>query len=138
MPHLNRVEQIGRLTRDVEFRTAASGVSVAKFGIANNERKKNASGAWEDGPPNFFDVTCFGWLAEHARDNFTNGMEISLVGKLQYETWDDKTTGAKRSKVGIIAEIAYGVLWKKKEAKQEQPAPEPAEQADPPAGEIPF
>ena len=126
MPHLNRVSQIGRLTRDVEIRTTSNGTIIGKFGIANNERKKNATtGQWEDGQPMFIDVTCFGWLAEHARDNFRKGMEVHIEGRLQLEQWQDKATNANRSKHSLIADLAYGVLWKAKggtQAPQQEPA----------------
>lgn len=145
MPHLNEVRQIGRLTREVELRTTASGMKIAKFGIANNERKKNTqTGQWEDGKPMFIDVTCFGWLADHVAANFRKGMEVFIAGRIELDQWDDKQTGAKRSKHGLIADVAFGVSWPKKgEAK---PAagdysgpsePAPAYQ-EPGADEVPF
>ncbi|CAN5420697.1 hypothetical protein BH11PLA2_BH11PLA2_32720 [soil metagenome] len=116
MPHMNTVSQIGRLTREVETRAIGNGGLIAKFGLANNERKKDAEGNWVNGKPMFIDVTCFGWLAEHARDNFAKGQEICVAGRLELDQWDDKNGGGKRSKHVIIADTAFAVLWKPKAA----------------------
>jgi len=59
MANLNKVMLIGRLTRDPEIRTFATGGKVAAFGFAVNNRRKNAStGQWEDEPV-FLDIEAF-------------------------------------------------------------------------------
>lgn len=61
---INRVCISGNLTRDPEIRSTAGGTSVMGFGVAVNERRKNAqTGEWED-YPNFIDCTLFGRRAE--------------------------------------------------------------------------
>jgi len=62
MADLNRVTLIGRLTRDSELKSLASGQSVCKFSIAVNRLRKNGD-QWED-EPNFFDVTLWGKRGE--------------------------------------------------------------------------
>ena len=58
MTDLNRVMLIGRLTRDAELKSIASGQAVCKFSLAVNRRRKNGD-QWED-EANFFDVVLWG------------------------------------------------------------------------------
>ena len=57
---INRVNITGNLTRDPELRATAGGTQVLSFGVAVNDRRRNAqTGEWED-YPNFVDCTMFG------------------------------------------------------------------------------
>jgi len=109
MANMNKVILIGRLTRDPETRAFPSGGMVAKFGFAVTNRKKNAqTGQWED-EPMFIDVEAYnrgdtGKLAELVRDRCRKGSQVMVEGKLHLDQWDDKTTGAKRSKHKIVVE----------------------------------
>jgi len=109
MANMNKVILIGRLTRDPETRAFPSGGMVAKFGFAVTNRKKNSqTGQWED-EPMFIDVEAYnrgdtGKLADLVRDRLRKGSQIMIEGKLHLDQWDDKTTGAKRSKHKIVAE----------------------------------
>ena len=109
MANMNKVILIGRLTRDVETRAFQNGGLVAKFGFAVTNRKKNAqTGQWED-EPMFLDCEAFnrgetGKLADLVRDKCRRGSQIMVEGKLHFEQWDDKTTGAKRSKHKLVVD----------------------------------
>lgn len=108
MANYNRVILIGRLTRDVETKTFGNGGKVANFGFVVNGRKKGANGQWED-EPMFIDVAAFnrgetGTLANIVEQYCRKGSQICIEGQLRLETWDDKQTGAKRSKHKIIAD----------------------------------
>jgi single-strand DNA-binding protein len=109
MANLNKVILIGRLTRDPETRSFASGGMVAKFGFAVTNRRKNAqSGQWED-EPMFIDVEVynrgeFGKTADLVRDRCRKGSQIMIEGRLHLDQWDDKNGGGKRSKHKIVAE----------------------------------
>jgi len=111
MASLNRVTLIGRLTDNPEPpRTLPnSGNRVVKFRFAVGRSKKNQqTGQWENDPnPLYIDCEAF------TRDNFTRlvdvitnyckkGSQILVEGELRYDTWDDKTTGQKRSKHKIV------------------------------------
>lgn len=109
MAAFNKVILVGRLTRDVETRSFASGGMVSKFGFAVTNRKKNAqTGNWED-EPMFIDCEAynrgeFGKLADTVRDYCRKGSQILIEGKLQLDTWQDKSTGANRQKHKIVVE----------------------------------
>ena len=100
---INRVCITGNLTRDPEMRETAGGMAILKMGVAVNDRRKNAAGEWEDAP-NFFDVIMFGKRAESVSRFLNKGSKIAVEGKLRWSQWDDKDTGAKRSKVEIVAD----------------------------------
>lgn len=103
MANVNKVIFVGRLTRDPECRAFSSGGKVAAFGFAVSNRKKNSqTGQWED-EPMFIDCKAFnrgdfGKLADIIEQYLRKGSLAYLEGKLHLESWDDKTTGAKRSK----------------------------------------
>ena len=99
---INRVILSGNLTRDCELRQTASGTSVASFGVAVNDRRKNSqTGEWED-YANFIDCTMFGTRAEAVSNYLSKGSKIGLEGKLRYSTWE--RDGQKRSKLEVIVD----------------------------------
>ena len=98
---INRVVLTGNLTRDAELRTTAGGLSIAKIGIAVNEKSKNQStGDWEE-HANFFNCTMFGKRAEALAQYLTKGKKVGIDGKLRYSAWQSDD-GQKRSAVEII------------------------------------
>jgi single-strand DNA-binding protein len=109
MANLNKVILIGRLTRDPECRTFSNGGKVAKFGFAVTNRKKNSqSGQWED-EPMYIDCEVYnrgesGTLANLVEDRCRKGSQICIEARLHLESWDDKTTGQKRTKHKLVVE----------------------------------
>lgn len=97
---VNQVAVTGNLTRSPELRATQGGTSVLSFGIAVNDRRKNASGQWED-VPNFFECVTFGNRATALSDILNKGMKVAISGKLHYSSWEKD--GQKHSKVDIIA-----------------------------------
>lgn len=97
---VNQVAVTGNLTRDPELRATQGGTAVLSFGIAVNDRRKNASGQWED-VPNFFECVTFGNRATALSDILTKGMKVAVAGKLHYSSWEKD--GQRHSKVDIIA-----------------------------------
>lgn len=97
---INHVAVTGNLTRAPELRATQGGTAVLSFGIAVNDRRKNASGQWED-VPNFFECVTFGNRATALADILTKGMKVAIAGKLHYSSWEKD--GQKHSKVDIIA-----------------------------------
>lgn len=97
---INHVAITGNLTRSPELRATQGGTAVLSFGIAVTDRRKNASGQWED-VPNFFECVTFGNRATALGDILTKGMKVAVAGKLHYSSWEKD--GQKHSKVDIIA-----------------------------------
>ena len=106
---INRVVISGNLTRDPELRSTAGGTSVMGFGVAVNERRKNAqTGEWED-YPNFVDCTMFGKRAEALERYLRKGTKVAIEGRLHYSSWEKD--GQKRSKLDVtVDEIEFMAL----------------------------
>lgn len=99
---VNVVVVSGNTTRDVDVRRTQSGMPIASFGIAVNERRKNSqTGEWED-VPNYFDVSAFGERWEKLAPYMPKGTKLTVKGKLRWSQWE--RNGQKRSKVEIVAE----------------------------------
>ena len=113
---INRVCISGNLTRDPELRSTAGGTSVMGFGVAVNERRKNAqTGEWED-YPNFVDCTLFGKRAEALEQYLSKGTKVAVEGRLRYSSWEKD--GQKRSKLGVIVEEVE--LMSRRDGEQHQ------------------
>jgi len=100
MTDLNHVDLVGRLTRDCEMKYTNSGAAVAKFSIANNQRRKKGE-EWVD-EASFFDITLWGKAAEAVSKYLTKGKQVAVAGTLKQERWEQE--GQPRSKVAITAE----------------------------------
>ena len=103
MANLNKVMLIGNLTRDPELRHTPSGKVVSELGLAINRTWSNDQGQKQE-ETTFVDVTFWGKQAEVIQQYVTKGSPIYVEGRLQLDTWDDKTSGQKRSKMRVICE----------------------------------
>lgn len=108
MANLNKVMLIGRLTRDPEVRTFATGGKVANFGFAVNNRRRNPqSGEWEDEPV-FIDMAVFnrgeqGRQADLAEQYLRKGHQVFIDGHLKLDQWTSQD-GQKRSKLSVVVD----------------------------------
>jgi len=100
---LNKVMIIGNVTRDPECKQTNGGTSVAKMGLAINRKFKNANGEKQE-EVTFVDVDIWGKSAEFCRDYIRKGNRVLIEGRLKMDQWDDRTTGQKRSRLGVTAE----------------------------------
>lgn len=98
----NKVILMGNLTRDVEVRALPSGLTVASFALAVNERFKDKEGGWQE-RANFIDCEMFGARAEAFAKYMSKGSPAFVEGKLRLDQWQDKD-GNKRSKLKVVAE----------------------------------
>jgi single-strand DNA-binding protein len=103
MANLNRVLLIGNLTRDPEIRYTPKGTAVAEIGIAINRVFTGEDGEKRE-EVTFVDVTLWSRLAELAEQYLKKGRPVFIEGRLQLDSWDDKQTGQKRSRLRVIAE----------------------------------
>lgn len=99
----NKVIVQGNLTRDPEVRTLPSGNACARLGIAINRQYSDKNGEKKE-EVTFVDVDAFGKQAETIGKFFTKGKPILLEGRLKLDQWEDKTTGEKKSRLGVILE----------------------------------
>ena len=104
MANLNKVMLIGNLTRDPEVRYTPKGTAVGDLGLAVNRRVSDGNGNWSD-ETTFVDITVWGTNAENAQKYLTKGRGVFVEGRLQMDTWEDKQSGQKRSKLKVVAEV---------------------------------
>ena len=104
MANFNKVILAGNLTRDPELRYTPKGMAIAKFGLAVNRTWTNEAGEKKE-EVTFVDVDIFGRTAENVSQYMRKGSPILIEGRLRLDQWDDKQTGQKRSKLGVVGEI---------------------------------
>jgi single-strand DNA-binding protein len=103
MANLNKVMLMGNLTRDPEVRYTPKGTAVAELGLAIN-RVYSAENGEKREETTFVDVTLWGRTAEIAGEYLKKGRPVFIEGRLQLDSWDDKATGQKRSKLKVVGE----------------------------------
>lgn len=103
MANLNKVFLIGNLTRDPELKYTPKGTAVASFALAINHVYKTPDGEKRE-EVSFIDVTAFGRQAEVVSEYVKKGDPFFVEGRLKLETWDDKQSGQKRSKLRVLLE----------------------------------
>ena len=104
MANLNKVMIIGNLTADPDVRTTPRGNTVAELRLAVNRVSSGPNEGERREETTFLDVTCWGRTAEIAGQYLAKGRPVFIEGRLQQDTWEDKQTGQKRSKIRIVAE----------------------------------
>jgi single-strand DNA-binding protein len=103
MANLNRVLLIGNLTRDPEVRFTPKGTAVAEIGLAVNRVYSGEDGERKE-ETTFVDVTLWARQAEVAGQYLKKGRPVFIEGRLQLDSWEDKQTGQKRSRLRVVGE----------------------------------
>lgn len=149
MASFNKVILLGNLTRDPEVRYTPKGSAVCDLGMAVNRVYTLDNGEKRE-EVTYVDVTLWSRLAEIAGEYLKKGRPVFIEGRLQLDTWDDKQSGQKRSKLRVIGETMQllgspGARGGSAEAGDESrsagrtaPPPKTAPTAEPDEDEIPF
>ena len=93
----------GNLTRDPELRTTPNGSNVCSFTVAVNRTFRDASGEQKESV-SFIDCSARGKLSEVISQYAKKGSGVLVCGRLDQRSWEDKTTGNKRSRTEIVVE----------------------------------
>ena len=99
----NKVILMGNLTRDVETRTTPSGQNVANFSLAISRSWKGNDGSTQEAV-SYIDCVAWGRAGEIMAQYLNKGSAVLVSGRLEQRSWEDKESGAKRSKVEVIVE----------------------------------
>jgi single-strand DNA-binding protein len=151
MASFNKVILVGNLTRDPELRYTPKGMAIAKVGLAVNRNWTSESGEKKE-EVTFVDVDIFGRTAENVAQYMKKGRPILIEGRLRLDQWDDKQTGQKRSRLGVVAETVQflgsptgggdggGGEAPRRSSPPSAPAPSSAPEPDmpPPDDDVPF
>jgi single-strand DNA-binding protein len=122
MASFNKVILVGNLTRDPELRYTPKGMAIAKIGLAVNRVWTNEAGEKKE-EVTFVDVDVFGRTAENVGQYMRKGRPILVEGRLRLDQWDDKQTGQKRSRLGVVAETVQFLGSPNGPAEAGAPAP---------------
>jgi single-strand DNA-binding protein len=154
MASFNKVILLGNLTREPEVRYTPKGSAVCDLGIAVNRVYTTDSGEKRE-EVTYVDVVLWARLAEIAGEYLKKGRPIFIEGRLQMDTWDDKQTGQKRTRLRVVGEsmqllgsrpAGTGAAAEAAEedrqisggSKASAPPSKPAAKAEPDEDEIPF
>jgi single-strand DNA-binding protein len=142
MANLNKVLLLGNVTRDPEVRYTPKGSAVCDLGIAVNRAYTTDSGEKRE-EVTFVDVTLWGRTAEVASEYLKKGRPVFIEGRLQMDTWDDKQTGQKRTRLRVVAENMQLLGGRPPsdttgESRQTSAPPKKSAPSEPDEDEIPF
>ena len=144
MANLNKVLLLGNVTRDPEVRYTPKGSAVCDLGVAVNRAYTTDSGEKRE-EVTFVDVTLWGRTAEVASEYLKKGRPVFVEGRLQMDTWDDKQTGQKRTRLRVVAENMQllggrspGATEATGESRPTSPPPKKSVPSEPDEDEIPF
>jgi single-strand DNA-binding protein len=99
---VNKVILVGNLGKDPEVKFTPSGVPVAKFSLATNERYKDKAGEWQD-RTEWHNIVAWQRLAEIVGEYVKKGSKIYIEGRLQTSSWEDKQSGEKKYRTEVVA-----------------------------------
>ena len=127
---MNKVNIIGRITKELELKQTSSNISFIRFSIAVDRTFKNEEGEYET---DFFNVVAWRKTAEFINNYFGKGSRIAISGKLQQNSFDDNE-GNHRTSVEIVAD-EVDLIDKKKDIEAnnetvEEPTEEPKTDED--------
>lgn len=103
MANLNKALFMGRLTRDVELRVTPKGTSIASFSLAVNREWKNEAGEKQE-EVFFAECECWGKAGETIAKYVTKGRSLYVECRAKMDSWEDKNTKEKRSRVKFVVE----------------------------------
>jgi single-strand DNA-binding protein len=126
MSSLNRVVLIGRLTRDPEMRSTASGTSVANFTLAVDRQRPNAQGERET---DFIRIVVWGKLSETCSKYLEKGRLVAVDGRLQISQYQDKE-GQNRTSAEVVAESVRFLDRAQKAAGEDVSSPDAEDPGD--------
>ncbi len=100
---LNSAEIIGNITKDIELRQTANGVSVGSFSVATNRKWKDKATNEDKEETEFHNIVAWGNIAEKGEEFLKKGKKIFISGRVHTRSWDTPD-GEKRYTTEVIAD----------------------------------
>jgi single-strand DNA-binding protein len=142
MANVNKFICIGTLTRDPELRVTPKGTAIGQFALAVNRKWKDGENEKEE--VCFLDFEVWGKSAEAIAKYVSKGQQIYIEARAKQDTWEDKESGKKRSKIKFVVENFQFLGGKKKEEgggssdRSAAPTPKPAPSSPDDDESVPF
>lgn len=121
MASLNKVLLLGNLTRNPDLRFTPTGTALCEMGLAVS--RKNIVNGKEQDEVCFVDITVWGKQAESCKQYLQKGSPVLVEGRLQFDQWDDKNGGGRRSKLRVLAERVQ-FMSSRRDGNSEQGGPD--------------
>jgi single-strand DNA-binding protein len=148
MANFNKVILAGNLTRDPELRYTPKGTAVARITLAINRTYGGSDGGEKKEEVSFVDVDVWGRQAEVIAQYMKKGRPLLVEGRLKQDTWEDKNTKQKQSKLKVVLE-SFSFLDSgnrgggeggapSRPAPSSAPAPEAPDAEPPQDDDVPF
>lgn len=123
---------VGNLVQDLDVRFTPSGQQMTTGTVVeNNGYKDKATGAWVEGEATFWPFVIWGEMGAHAVESVRKGDRVVLLGETRSNSWEDKTTGQKRTRVELTvrefgASMRFAQLRLSRRTRAEKPGEVPA------------
>jgi single-strand DNA-binding protein len=149
MANFNKVIIVGNLTRDPELRYTPKGTAVARITLAVNRTFTSGEGGEKKEEVSFVDVDVWGRQAEVIAQYMKKGRPLLVEGRLKQDSWEDKNTKQKQSKLKVVLETfsfldsgnrggGDGAAPARPASTAAAPAPEAPDAEPPQDDDVPF
>lgn len=120
-----RITLVGTMVRDPELKYTPNKTAVCDITVAVSKGKKGSE------KTAFIDCVLFNKAAELASEYYRKGNPIGIDGELIQDTWDDRQTGQKRSRIKVQASaLLFLPRSGKKTDSENDGEPEPRKKPD--------
>jgi len=106
MPYLNRYSFVGNLTKapELRFQPAGDKQALCILNVAINRDSRGETGEKTTHTTYINDIEVWGPTGEACAHFLTQGSMVLVEGRMDVDQWQDKQTGAKRSRMKVVAE----------------------------------
>jgi single-strand DNA-binding protein len=101
---INNATIVGRLTRDVDVRTSASGMAVGRFTLAVDASRKDANG---NRHTNFINCVAFGKAAELISQYMKKGSQLGVTGEIRTGSYQNQQGNTVYTTDVVVSEFAF-------------------------------
>jgi len=137
MNDINRWTGLGNLTRDPEIKYTPKGRAIAELSLALNRSWLDEAGQKKE-EVTYVEVTFFGRTAEVAGEYLKKGRQVYVEGRLAQESWEDKDTGKRRTKLKVVGETLRLLSGSGEKISRERASAVPAAAVAEEADDVPF
>ena len=106
MPYLNRCSFIGNLTKapELRFQPAGEKQALCLLNVAINRDTRDERGEKKTRTTFVNDIEVWGPSGEACAHYLTVGSLVLVEGRMDVDQWQDKQSGARRSRMKVVAE----------------------------------
>ena len=129
MPYLNRYSFVGNLTKapELRFQPTPEKQALCILNVAINRDSRDESGEKQTHTTFINDIEVWGPTGEACAHFLTQGSLVLVEGRMDVDQWKDKQSGAKRSRMKVVAENVQFLRIRRPGEEAEASAPAPSD-----------